>query len=308
INGVTITGGTIQTASTGQRVEIASSNNTLTFYNDDDDIVTQLGGGDYIGTALRVNLDSSTTTGVFVNSSQESDIGFQYSSSGNYRSVGTNIQLTGATNTGTGVNINHDGSGGEGIFIDVSAGADGVAIFNSGSGNSLKINSSAGQSININHSATNYNAIELTATGYYDALLINSNLGNGKSAIHTNVSSGGCAFFESSAGDPAVTITHSANTGNPALTINKSGTGNGIYINKDNYGGAVSIEIDDSSNNDSIGLELDVYNGVYPTRALAFNFVGNLRANASSLGSLSGVIRVKHGGSVGYIPVYSSYS
>ena len=173
----------------------ASSNNTLTFYNDDDGIVTELGGGDYIGTALRVNLDSPPTTGVFVHSSQEYDIGFQYVASGNYRSVGTNIQLTGATNTGIGVNINHDGSGGEGIFVDVSAGADGVEISNSGSGNSLKINSSAGQSININHSATNYNAIELTASGSYDALRINSNLGNGKSAIHTNTYTGSCAFL-----------------------------------------------------------------------------------------------------------------
>ncbi|MGI6551361.1 MAG: hypothetical protein ACOX4Q_15300 [Syntrophomonadales bacterium] len=40
ISGSTITGGTIQTSSTGQRVEIASSNNTLTFYNDDDDCHT----------------------------------------------------------------------------------------------------------------------------------------------------------------------------------------------------------------------------------------------------------------------------
>ncbi len=308
ISGSTITGGTIQTSSTGQRVEIASSNNTLTFYNDDDGIVTQLGGGDNISNALRVNLDSPTTTGVDVRSSQEYDIGFQYVASGNHRSVGTNIQLTGATNTGIGVNINHDGSGGEGIFIDTSNGADGVEISNSGSGNSLKINSSAGQSININHSATNYNAIELTASGSYDALLINSDLGNGKSAIHTNVSGGGCAFFESTAGDTAVTITHDVASGNPALTINKTGIGNGIYIDKDNYGGAISINLDDSSNHDSVGVEIDVYNGVYPTRALAFNFGGNLRANASSLGSLSGVIRVKHGGSVGYIPIYSSYS
>lgn len=308
ISGSTITGGTIQTASTGQRVEIASSNNTITFYNSSGSSVVQLGGGDYIGTALRVDLDSDTTTGVHVRSSQEYDIGFQYSSSGNYSSVGTNIQLTGATNTGIGININHDGSSGEGIFIDTSNGAKGVAISNSGSGESLKIISSAGQSIDINHSSINHNAIELTSTSQYDALLINSSLGNGKSAIHTNTSTGGCAFFESSAGDTAVTITHSANTGNPALTINKTGTGNGIYIDKDNYGGAISVDLDDSSNNDSIGLELDVYNAVYPTRALAFNFLGNLRASASSLGSLSGVIRVKHGGSVGYIPVYSSYS
>jgi hypothetical protein len=308
ISGSTITGGTIQTSSTGQRVEIASSNNTITFYNSSGSRVAQLGGGDYIGTALRVGLDSDTTTGVFVTSSQESDIGFQYASSGNYTSVGTNIQLTGATNTGIGVNINHEGSGGESIYIDTSNGAKGVAISNTGSGESLKILSWAGQSINIYHRATNYNAIELTATSQYDALLINSNLGNGKSAIHTNTYTGSCAFFESIAADPAVTITHSANTGNPALTINKTGIGSGIYIDKNSYGSTINIDMDDSTNNDSVGIEIDVYNGVYPTRALAFNFYGNLRAYASSLGSLSGVIRVKHGGSIGYIPIYSSYS
>lgn len=305
----TITGSTFQTtAGTGQRIELEGTNNTLTFYNSSNERVAQLGGGTYIGTALRIDLDTSTTTGVDVRSSQEYDIGFQYVSSGNYDSVGANIQLTGATNSGTGININHDGSGGEGIFVDVSAGADGVEVYNSSSGNSLKIISTAGQSININHSATNYNAIDLTASGYYDALLISSNLGNGKSAVHTNVYSGGCAFFESSAADPAVTITHSANTGNPALTINKTGIGNGIYLDKNSYGSTISLDMDDSTDHDSVGVEIDVYNGVYPTRALAFNFLGNLRAWASSLGPLSGVIRVKHGGSIGYIPIYSSYS
>ena len=134
ISGSTITGGTIQTASTGQRVEIASSNNTLIFYDSSNRPVAQLGGGDYIGTALRVDLYSDITTGVLVSSSQANAIGFTYANSGNYRSVGANIQLTGATNTGTGVNINHDGSGGEGLRIDTSAGARPLQISNTGNG------------------------------------------------------------------------------------------------------------------------------------------------------------------------------
>ena len=42
--------------------------------------------------------------------------------------------INGATNTGIGLNINHNGSGGEGLYIDTSAGARPLQIANSGNG------------------------------------------------------------------------------------------------------------------------------------------------------------------------------
>ena len=210
ISGSTITGGTIQTASTGQRVAIASSDNTITFYNSSGNSVAQLGGGDYIGTALRVDLDSDTTTGIDVVSSQASDIGFQYSSNGNYASVGFNVQLTGATNSGTGLNINHNGSGGEGLYIDTSAGARPLQIANSGNGIGMYY-SSTGTGIDLNISHTNTSgtvpSIDITNNSGGAAIKITKGISSGNAiGIELNItnSSGGLTYaFKSSGSEVA---------------------------------------------------------------------------------------------------------
>lgn len=151
ISGSTITGGTIQTASgTGQRIVMASSDNTITFYNSSNAVVTQLGGGASIAVALRINLDASTTTGVRVTSANASDVGFLYQSTGNYAQTGFAAQLTGATNSGTGLRIDHDGNGGEGIFIQGTGAAKGVYLEMSGTGQGLYItHSSTGLGLEI---------------------------------------------------------------------------------------------------------------------------------------------------------------
>ena len=142
ISSTALTGGIIQTASSGQRIVMASSDNTLRFYDATGQVI---GIGTTSAVAMAVALNATTTNGVRITAAQANDIGFEYNATGNYDSTGINLQLTGATGTGTAININHDGSGGEGIYIDLSAGARGIQIANTGAGNPIYItNSGAG--------------------------------------------------------------------------------------------------------------------------------------------------------------------
>ena len=161
----------------------------MTFYNSDNEVVTQLGGGDSAAIGLRINLDSSTGEGARVTSAQVNDLGFSFYSSGNYLSTGFNAQLTGASNTGIGLNINHDGSGGDGIYIDVSNGADGISIYNY----------DAGDSINITNTDDASKALDILYSGQTDAIYVDCDDASSSGyAIHTSVAGGGAALFESS--------------------------------------------------------------------------------------------------------------
>ena len=158
------------TAGTGERMVLNSSDNTISFYNSSNAVVSQLGGGTQIGSALRAVLDTSTTIGVYVTSANAGDIGFEFVSSGNYASAGVNVQLTGATGSGTGVNIQHNGGTmGTGISITTTNGARPLTIQNTGAKGAVYISSTAGESMFINHSA-NFKAIELLNSGNSNAL------------------------------------------------------------------------------------------------------------------------------------------
>lgn len=313
VSGATITGSLFQTtAGTGQRVELEGTNNTLTFYNTSNESVVQLGGGTLVGRALRVDLDEDTTTGVDVRSSQANDIGFQYVSSGNYDSAGANIQLTGATNSSTGININHDGDGGEGIYIDTSAGARPLQISNTGSGTGIYMNNTSSVAMQIFASSDTHNGIELDYTGRKDALYItSSDTSSTGYAINTNVSAGGCAKFSSSFGNTPILITHTANSGNPIIQIDSStNVGSAIYINKDKYGTGAYVEIGDNSNHNSIGITLDIINASYPDKTAAFHMSGTIKkyTSGATLSGLDGVIKVFIDGNLRYIPYYTTYS
>ena len=83
------------------RVELEGTNNTLTFYNSSNESVAQLGWWNIYGTTLRIDLDGTTTVGSDVRSRRDI-LGFNMFLLEIITSVGTNIQLTGATNTGIG--------------------------------------------------------------------------------------------------------------------------------------------------------------------------------------------------------------
>lgn len=137
----TITG-TIQTATSGKRIVISASTNDIKFY----DVTAQsIGIGTTAAVAIVIDGNATTTNGVRFNASQASDIGFEYRATGNYDSTGINLQLTGATNSGTGINIAHSGSSGEGIYMTPTNAAKGLYIVNTGTALSLHITSSNGQ-------------------------------------------------------------------------------------------------------------------------------------------------------------------
>jgi len=279
ISGSTITGGTIQTSSTGQRVEIASSNNTITFYNDDGDIVTQMGGGDNVGNALNIKFDSTTTVGMRIDTAQANDIGINYFCSGNYNNTGINLQLTGATNSGIGININHDGSGGEGIYIDTSAGANGIEIQNSGSGESLKIGSSAGESINIVHSSDSHKAIDIDYSGRKEAIYVTGS--------------------DANTAEPLIYASATPNTSDiPTVEFNRAGAGSVLNL----------VNSSATNNNYPTGLSMNIVStGTAPE--VAFRFDGSeYISGATSVSGLTGVIRVYTSEGLGYMPIYSSYS
>lgn len=160
----TITGGTIRTSATGQRVILDGANNILTFYDNVGQVIS-------IGSSIALNISgtSSTNNGV-VMSSSVAGVGFEYDNTGNVVSYGLKVNLSGATNTGIGVNIINAGTTtAYGLNMTVSNASFGMLITNSGSGNSIDVQhtgSGIGMNINVNHSGGNPTAIKIaTANG-----------------------------------------------------------------------------------------------------------------------------------------------
>jgi hypothetical protein len=279
ITSSTITGGTIQTASgTGERVKIDSSDNTISFYNSSNAVVARLGGGTDIATALRVTLDGTTVVGAKVTGDTANDIGFRYDCSGNIASTGFYVGLSGATNSGTGVNIKHEGNSGNCIYLNSTNGARGMTISNAGNGTSIYISSSAGQSMEFNHSA-NYKGILLSNSGTEQSLYIENTSTNGSAKE---------ALYISSA------------------TSNATGYAAKFY--KTGSQSVVDIEQSNNSGDNNIGLRMNIANAGAGIE-YAFEFAGSeYIASGTGVSGLTGVIKVLTSDGIGYVPVYNSYS
>lgn len=152
ISGSTITGGTFQTATSGQRIVIAGSDNTLRFYDATSPTAVQvIGIGSTSAVAIRLDLNATTTTGIQIVTTIASTIGFDFSNSANVASRGINVANTGATQSSTSIRVDHDGNGGEGIFVQTTSAAKGLSIDNSGTGTAILIsNSGVAASLIIN--------------------------------------------------------------------------------------------------------------------------------------------------------------
>lgn len=280
ISATALTGGTIQTASgTGQRIVMSGSDNTLTFYNASNAVVAQIGAGASIANALRITLDASTSTGVRVVSSTANDIGFAFTNSGNYDSTGITIDLSGATNTGTAVNVNHDGSSGEGVYIDTSAGARALQIANTGGGVPIYITNSGAGSMYLSHSHDGSIGIEIDYSGRNEALSITGTDADSNEALiyatsnHTSASTPTVLFNRSTIG-PVLSITASMN----------------------------------SSSNYPVGIKINIANAGSSEEA-AFEFAGSeYIAGATSVSTVTGVIKIITSDGLCYLPVYSSYA
>lgn len=262
--------------STGERVVINNADNTISFYNSSNAVVAQLGGGTLIGTALRIVLDSVTAVGVRVDSAHSADIGFQYISSGNYAQAGVNIQLTGATNSGTGVNINHEGTGGEGIKIDVTNGARGILLQNTAAGEALYISSTAGESIFINHSSDSHIGIEVLYSGRQNAIYVEST--------------------DTAATQSALLIT--GNFADSSLSI--------IEFKRTSAGRILDINTSINSSIEVVGLRMNLANAGSGLE-YAFEFNGSEIASGAVSGTQDRKIRIfTASGDLGFIPIYDS--
>jgi len=314
--GGTITGGIIQTSSgTGERVKIDSENNTISFYNSSNEVVAQLGGGTDIANALRITLDGTTATGVRVSGSTNYDIGYRFDCSADITSNGFYVGLTGANNSGIGLNIDHDGNGGQGVYINVSSGARGVQVTNSSTGTSFYGNNSGtGAVLDFTVSGTGKGFLVERGSGSgteYLIDIISSNDANTNVAhfSQNHANGGGALYVETSSASTAITFESKVtNSGNPLFNIIMPSIGNAININKDKYGNGIYIDMDDASDNDMVGIELDLQNSSYTTRPFFFSFTGQGVINATGVSGLSQVIRVKTPSGVRYIPLYNSYS
>lgn len=277
ITGSTITGGTFRTATSGQRIVIASNDNTLRFYDDTGQVI---GLGTTAAVAEIITLNATTTNGVRVNSSTANDVGFEFNSTGNYDSTGVNLQFTGVTNSATAININHDGSSGEGIYVDTSAGARAIQINNTGSGTALYITNSGAGSIYINHTTDASIGLEIDYSGRVQ----------GFSITGSDASSNQALIY--------ATSNHS-DTSIPTVLFNRSS----------NAGSVLSLTTSiNSSFNYPTGLKISINNSG-SSQEVAFEFAGGeYISSATGVSGLTGVIKVVTSDGLCYIPIYSSYS
>ena len=177
--------GTVQTATSGQRIDINSgANNALRFF---DSVGQVIGIGTDAGDAIRITGTAGTNFGVNMTSSI-SGVGFRYENSADVTAYGVDIYLTGASNTGADIRFRNDGTTGAfGLLGTFTNGAVPIYLDKSGSG----------QSIEIFHGASG-DALDITKTGNYNtpAVSITSTTTSANPVgIAMNLSSGGSSCF-----------------------------------------------------------------------------------------------------------------
>ncbi len=130
ISATALTGGTIQTAASGQRVVMEGSDSSLRFF---DSVGQVIGIGSTAGTAIVITGNATTVNGVNMTSTT-AGVGFSYTNNSNVNSVG--IDLINTSNGGTfpSIRVSKTGSG-EVLFADITGSSIGVYMLRSaGSG------------------------------------------------------------------------------------------------------------------------------------------------------------------------------
>ena len=286
-------------ASGAARIVIDSTDNTITFYNSSNAVVTQIGGGSGVSNALRVTLDASTTTAVKVSSSSTVDgmIGLDVQASTNFSMTGVNINLsnTGTGNDAAGVRVIHAGgaSSSRGIYITKSGVGEGILIENSGTGKSMSI------------STTNNAAISLS--------VVNATAGGSANLV----------YLENAAAGNTINILSSSNA-NGAISISHTPTANSasLFIDHNFAYGAIELDVDGANASETYGLLLDVRNsstGVVAGISMNTGGTGSGAYYALDVGGSSKFfestavggtqdrkIRVRIGGTLYYIPCYTA--
>lgn len=281
-------------ATNAARLVIDSVDNKLTFYNASNDVVAQLGGGTFISSAFRATLNSDTTTGIKIDSSVASTIGVNISSSSNVSVRGINIDLTntGTSNNGTGIDVEHDGSGGYAIDVLKATAGTGLRVINTGTGVAAEINSSANGAS-------------------YGLWVKGNNASHAASLVYIDSLEAGWALDIASAGSGGINIWHTPASNTPS-----------IFINHDYSYGAIELDVDGANGSETYGLLMDVRNsstgvvaGISMTTggsgsgayyAMDIGGSGKFYESTAVGGTQDRKIRVRIGGTLYYVPCYTA--
>lgn len=278
----TITGLTIRTAATGQRIIMEGSDNSLRFFDSSAQVI---GMGTTAGTGLVFSLNAVTTKAIqVVGGNVASTVGFDYSNSNNVLNRGLQISMTGiANNTASALNIINAGSG-ELLFGDVQGTGFGLFISrSSGSGTAalLKLLNSVVTSSQI--------------------LLIQNTAATGVGIMVEIVNDAQGIAFQLEGSNAAISL--------PTFKLISATLGSSLLIDKNNSGQAIEIDQDANDGNNTIGIKMNIANaGGGPE--YAFELQGSeYDASKTGVSGLTGVIKILTAtdGAV-FIPVYSSAS
>lgn len=287
VEGATITGGVIQTASANQRIVIDGSSNTLKFYDVASNNTITIGAYG-INPLMEIALGTNTHQGIVITgASDAASIGFEFTNSNAQPSIGLNIALTStnALNNLSAISVEHRGSG-ELFYGELNGTGRGVSIFRasdkSGTEDLLRLqstNNTAGASI-----------VKILQDG-------------------ADVSSS-CVDISISTKGKALDVTNSStNSVNPAGYFKGGTVGQGsLQADKTVGGSALISTIAANDGNDCFGLDLNIINsGAGET--FAFRFQGNeVIMSASSVSTVTGVIKIKTSEGTRYVPIYASAS
>lgn len=280
VGATTITGGTlvldsagtIKTASSGQRVEISTTD--IKLYDSGASVITlgtaDLGAG--ATTAAQIALNSNSLTGMKITTSTDATLGVRMDSSSNVTFNAMRIELsnTGTGNDGYGIQITHAGGASSSYGIDV-------------------VKSGVGEAIRVNQ------------TGTSDALSITVNSSTGGSAIDL---SGG----HSSRTTPLINITDLATSSSaPAIGIS-SDSSVVVSITNDNMNvGAIDLIHSSNSGSNVIGIRMNLANAGAGVE-YAFDFEGSeYDGTKTGVSGLTGVIKVLTAADgLVYIPCYGT--
>lgn len=171
ISSIALTGGIIQTTSSGKRVEINSSTNSLKFYDAAGQVI---GIGTEASRAIDILLNNTINNGVLIVSSYAGN-GFYYSNTADVGGRGIYIEQTnnGANNVQPCIELHHDGHY-YSILIDATHASGGIYLGNSGSLSSLNLNHSGSAScVFLNNTGSSY-ALEIGHASATTALKVAS--------------------------------------------------------------------------------------------------------------------------------------
>ena len=279
IGASTLTGGTIQTGTSGNRIVMTTiaNNNAISIY-DSIGLVTEIRTN--AGAAIRITPTTNTDNGILITSAVVGN-GFYYTNSGNVVNRGLFIEQTstGASNNLPAIDVRQSGSG-EAIYVSVLGSGVGMQIAKTsgtGTANLLKI-------------------LDTTATNSTTVLVQKSNASGGGALVTLeNSGLGKTAIVTSSSNDIVLDISHTATaSANPTFQIVKTAVGPIARL--------VS-SVNNASNN--FGIEIDVQNAGAGLE-YAFDFQGAEKVNAAVGGTQDYKIRVRIGGTTYFIPCYTT--